>query len=100
MKQAYDKANADGSLSDDQIRFKVQEMHYLNELYNQYQNISYKTDAQKGETWFEFSKGIKNNIFIELNINALGEVYNLNAGIFKDVIGSLNWKKFAARLQT
>ena len=36
----------------------------------------------------------------ELNINALSEIYNLNATIFKEFIGSLNWKKFAERLQT
>ena len=36
---------------------------------------------------------------VELNINALSEVYNLNAQIFKDVIGSLNWKKFADRIK-
>jgi hypothetical protein len=74
-------------------------MHFLNQLYNHYQTIGYKTDTKKGETWFEFSKVNKNNIFIELNINALSEIYNLNATIFKDFIGSLNWKKFAERLQ-
>ena len=74
-------------------------MHFLNELYNQFQNISYRSDLAQGETWFEFSKAIKNNILIELNINALGEVYDLNTTIFKDVIGSLNWKKFSERIK-
>ena len=100
MKQAHDKAGAEGSLGEEQTRFKVQEMHFLNELYNQFQNITYKSDLGAGETWFEFSKAIKNNILVELNISALGEVYDLDSAIFKDVIGSLNWKKFSERIRT
>lgn len=57
-------------------------------------------DADKNSCWFEFSKTIRNNILIELNINALSEIYDLNNTIFKDVIGSLNWKKFADRIST
>ena len=74
-------------------------MHALNKLVHQYSAISYKTDAEKNQCWFEFSKTIRNNILIELNINALSEIYDLNTTIFKDVIGSLNWKKFAERIK-
>jgi hypothetical protein len=37
---------------------------------------------------------------VELNINSLSEVYDLNQQQFKDVIGSLNWKKFAERIKS
>lgn len=72
-------------------------MHFLSNLVNQFSNISYQTSQET--CWFDFSKTIKNNILIELNINALGEVYDLNTSIFKDVIGSLNWKKFGERIK-
>ena len=52
-------------------------MHCLNELYSQYSNVEYRT-SEDGTTWFDFSKTIKNNILVELNINALNEIYNLN----------------------
>jgi len=72
----------DDSINDDQVRFKVQEMHFLNELYNQYNSIEYQTEgkppAQSQTTWFDFSKSIKNNILVELNINSLIEVFDLN----------------------
>lgn len=72
-------------------------MHFLNELYNQYSAIDYAN--HNNATWFEFSKTIRNNILVELNINALSEVYDLNTSTFKEVIGSLNWKKFAERIK-
>lgn len=97
LNEAYTKAVEDDDFKDDQVRFKVQEMHFLNELFNHYSSIEYSADKQ--QTWFEFSKTIRNNILVELNINALSEVYNLNTTIFKDVIGSLNWKKFAERIK-
>ena len=75
-------------------------MHALNNLVHQYSSISYKTDSAKNSCWFDFSKTIKNNILIELNINALSEIYDLNTTIFKEAIGSLNWKKFAERIKT
>lgn len=100
LRESYEQSKADDSFADDQIRFKVQEMHALNNLVNQYSSISYKIDSEKSTCWFDFSKTIRNNILIELNINALSEIYNLNTTIFKDVIGSLNWKKFAERIKT
>ena len=100
MKDSYEKSKQDDSFADDQIRFKVQEMHALNNLVHQYSSISYKTDPERNSCWFDFSKTIRNNILIELNINALSEIYDLNTTIFKDIIGSLNWKKFAERIKT
>jgi hypothetical protein len=37
---------------------------------------------------------------VELNINALGEVFSLDSATMKDVVGSLNWKKLAERIRT
>jgi hypothetical protein len=72
-------------------------MHFLNETFTHYSQIDYSTD--KDQTWFEFSKTIRNNILVELNINALTDVFNLNTTVFKEVVGSLNWKKFAERIK-
>jgi len=43
LRSAYDKAVKDDSFKDDQVRFKVQEMHFLNELQYQYSNVEYST---------------------------------------------------------
>tara|TARA_B110000285_G_C15102222_1_gene605677 strand:+ start:648 stop:968 length:321 start_codon:yes stop_codon:yes gene_type:complete len=97
LHEAHQHAVKENQIQDDQIRFKVQEMHLLNQIYHQYSNIQYKTE--NNSTWFDFSKTIRNNILVELNINSLSEVYDLNQQHFKDVIGSLNWKKFAERIK-
>ena len=98
LKIAFEKAKTDESYKDDIARFKVQEMHLINQLFNQFSQIQYS--APEEGAWFEFPKTIKNNILVELNINALSEVYDLNQHIFKEAIGSLNWKKFAERIKT
>lgn len=100
LREAFKKALSDGSLSEDNVKFKVQEMHFLSELYKFYNNIEYATEGQGQTTWYEFSKSIKNNILVELNINSLIDMFDLNHQTFKDVIGSLNWKKFAERIKT
>ena len=97
LRQAFNKSKQSNSYKDDEIRFKVQEMHLLNDLYNQYAQIDYKTKDK--QTWFEFAKTIRNNILVELNINALSEVYQLNTTIFKEIIGSLHWRKLADRIK-
>lgn len=97
LRDAYEKSKHDDSYKDDQIRFKVQEMHLLNELYNQYLSIEYKT--KDNQTWFDFAKTIRNNILVELNISALGEVFTLNTTTFKEIIGSLHWRKLADRIK-
>jgi len=35
----------DESFKEDQVRFKVQEMHFLNELYSQFSSIEYATKS-------------------------------------------------------
>ena len=99
LRKAYTKAVSDDQFKDDQTRFKVQEMHLLNQLFRQYSDIEYTT-SDKDTTWFEFAKTIRNNILVELNINSLSEVYHLNTATFKDTVGSLNWRKFAERINT
>jgi hypothetical protein len=32
-----------------------------------------------GSTWFDLSKSIKNNILVEMNINALNDIFELDA---------------------
>ena len=43
-------------------------------------------------------RSISKNNLIELNMNALGEVYALDQQYFKEMIGHLNWKKFSERI--
>jgi hypothetical protein len=74
-------------------------MHVLSQIFREFTKIEYKA-GDKGGTWFDFSRSLRNNILIELNINALSEIYQLNQSTFKEVIGSLNWKKFAERIKT
>lgn len=100
LREAFKKAQADSTNLEDHVKFKVQEMHFLNELYKYFNSIEYETNKGSQTTWFEFSKSIKNNILIELNINSLIDIFELNTQTFKDVIGSLNWKKFAERIKT
>mmetsp|Transcript_34683 Transcript_34683/g.53160 ORF Transcript_34683/g.53160 Transcript_34683/m.53160 type:complete len:438 (-) Transcript_34683:20-1333(-) len=77
-------------------------MHMINQLFGQFSSVSYTTspgESGEGVSWFDLPRSIKNNILVELNINSLSEAYDLNTQTFKDVIGSLNWKKFADRIQ-
>ena len=100
LREAFKKASSDDQIMDDHVKFKVQEMHFLNELYRNFNTIEYSTEAPTNTTWFDFSKSIKNNILIELNINSLIDIFEINSQTLKDVIGSLNWKKFAERIKT
>jgi len=38
------------------------------------------------------------NNLIETNMTALKDRYDLNAGLFKELIGNLNWKRFSERI--
>ena len=44
------------------------------------------------------SKSLAHVNLVELNMNALRGLYDVNAAQFKDLIGHLNWKKFAERI--
>ena len=74
-------------------------MHLVNELYHGFSCVEYGLD-KNNSTWFDFSKTIRNNILVELNINALSEIYDLNVSTMKEMVGSLNWKKFSERIKT
>jgi len=41
---------------------------------------------------------VQNNL-VESNMTAMKDRYELNASLFKDLIGNLNWKKFSERIQ-
>jgi hypothetical protein len=53
----------------------------------------------KAKSKFILSKSLKNQILIEVNMNALSQTYDLDEDLFKESIGHLNWKKFSERLQ-
>jgi dTDP-4-dehydrorhamnose reductase len=74
-------------------------MHLINSLYHNLGSVTYGVD-ENDSTWFEFAKTIRNNILVELNISALSEIYDLNTSTMKEMIGSLNWKKFSERINT
>jgi hypothetical protein len=66
-------------------------MNFLGQLINMYSAIEYsanrgiiKNDKNKmvnqlGTTWFDLSKSIKNNILVEMNINALNDIFELDS---------------------
>ena len=39
------------------------------------------------------------NNLIEANMNAMRGSYELDKGLYKEMIGNLNWKKFSDRIQ-
>eukprot|EP00355_Strombidium_rassoulzadegani_P001095 CAMPEP_0168610690 /NCGR_PEP_ID=MMETSP0449_2-20121227/1925_1 /TAXON_ID=1082188 /ORGANISM="Strombidium rassoulzadegani, Strain ras09" /LENGTH=284 /DNA_ID=CAMNT_0008651019 /DNA_START=758 /DNA_END=1611 /DNA_ORIENTATION=+ len=78
-------------------------MHILYQIYHLFESVEFQVSKKPAgflSTWFDFPKSIRNNILVELNINSLSEVYALDAQAQKETIGSLNWKKFAERIQT
>jgi len=65
-------------------------MNFLGQLINMYSAIEYSANRgiiqtnkkqnvnQLGTTWFDLSKSIKNNILVEMNINALNDIFELD----------------------
>jgi len=47
---------------------------------------------------FNLPKTVTHNNLVELNMNALRGNYQVDEAQFKDLIGNLNWKKFAERI--
>jgi hypothetical protein len=52
----------------------------------------------RSKSRFNLPKSLKNQILIEVNMNALSQTYELDEDLFKESIGHLNWKKFGERL--
>ena len=50
-------------------------MNFLGQL----KNDKNKMVNQLGTTWFNLSKSIKNNILVEMNINALNDIFELDS---------------------
>jgi hypothetical protein len=44
LKKACNKAKADDAFTDDQVRFKVEEMNFLGQLINMYSAIEYSVN--------------------------------------------------------
>jgi len=77
----------------DQGRFLVQELHTLNSFYNGFNSIEYEKQSR-----FTLPKSLAHNNLVEVNIHALQDTYELNRAQFKELVGSLNWRKFSARI--
>ena len=65
----------------------------INGFYNTVNNIEYS-----GNSTIKVPRNIKNEILVELNINAFQETYEINKEQIKDLIGNLNWRKFGERI--
>lgn len=95
MLESYDVAKQDGSDQSDATRFKVQEIHTLNNFYNAFNLIEYSPDAK-----LILPRQLKNSVLVELNVSAIQETYSeLDKQQFKDLIGHLNWTKFSERIE-
>lgn len=93
--RSFELSKEDGQDQADAARFKIQEYHMLNSLLSSgFSEVEYRDKSK-----FALSKSLKNQILIEVNINALSQTYELDQELFKDLIGHLNWKKFSERMQ-
>lgn len=71
MLESYDVAKEDGSDQTDATRFKVQEIHTLNNFYNAFNLIEYSPDAK-----LKLPRQLKNSVLVELNVSAIQETYS------------------------
>ena len=91
--KAHEVAVGENSFSSDHGRFLVQELHTLNSFYNGFNAIEYAKQSR-----FSLPKHLAHNNLVEVNMHALQDTYELNRAQFKELVGSLNWRKFAARI--
>lgn len=80
-------------IEQDMARFKTQELHLLNNLLNCFLSVDYTTSST-----INLPKSITHNNLVELNMNTLRGMYKVDENQFKELIGNLNWKKFADRI--
>jgi hypothetical protein len=59
-----------------------------------FNNIEYTPNSS-----FILPRNMTQNNLIESNMTALHNRYELNSAQFKELIGNLNWKRFAERIQ-
>lgn len=88
------KHESEAVIEQDRARFKTQELHLLNNLLNCFLQVDYTAQSK-----FDLPKSVTHNNLVELNMNALRGSYQVDEGQFKELIGNLNWKKFAERIQ-
>jgi len=82
-------------IEQDMARFKTQELHLLNNLLNCFVSVDYSAS----NSTINLPKSITHNNLVELNMNTLRGLYKVDENQFKELIGNLNWKKFAERIQ-
>lgn len=100
--KSYDLAKLDeDQLHSEQPRFKVQELHALNTFAFEFSSISYNLGGPATGSRFRLPKTLKHDSLVEVNMSALVQEQGydqIDREHFKDLIGNLNWNKFAERI--
>ena len=52
----------------------------------------------KSQSKFILPRNLTSNNLVEANMNAMRTSYDLDKGLYKDLIGNLNWQKFSERI--
>lgn len=90
------------TLHTDATRFKIQELHALNTFCHEFSAIEYNIGgAQKTGPRFNLPRSLKHDNLIEVNMSALAQEHSydqIDREHFKEVLGNLNWNKFAERI--
>ena len=84
----------------DITRFKIQELHTLNTFSHEFSSIEYNAGGPATGPRFQLSRSLKHESLVEVNMSTLLQDYEaLDREHFeKDLIGNLNWNKFAERI--
>ena len=101
--QSYELARSDeDQLHADQTRFKVQELHALNTFAHEFSSIAYNLGGPASGSRFRLPRSLKHDSLVEVNMSALvqeqGGYDQIDREHFKELIGNLNWNKFAERI--
>lgn len=65
----------------------------MNSFYHDLNQIEYGNAAK-----LTVAKSLKNEMLVELNVNAFQETYEFSKQQVKELIGNLNWHKFSDRI--
>ena len=66
----------------------------INSFKHAFNQVEYTPNAR-----FVLPRSLTTNNLIEANMNAMRGSYELDKTLYKDMIGNLNWTKFADRIQ-
>ena len=90
------------NLHGDATRFKIQELHALNSFSQCFSAIEYNVGGAAPGARFTLSRSLKHENLVEINMSALSQNEQYEGGLdkqyVKDIIGNLNWNKFAERI--